>query len=471
MSRLLSWTTLYVLAEWASRLTMLVYVPQRRSAAAARTWLLLIFFLPWLGLLLYLLFGRIQYPRRRRRQREQASQRIRSAQSRLRGNTLAPELPEFPAGIARLATRLGEFGPTSGNAVEFLVGYEEPLLRLLQDIDGAQREVDLLYYIFANDPTGRRVADALLRAAARGVACRLLLDAVGSRAALKALSEELQAGGVEVTPLLPVGLFLRGASRFDLRNHRKIAVVDGTVGYVGSQNIAEAQFVPGYPNEELVARVSGPVVQQLLAVLLVDRFLETGVLDEAGAPAPAAGGCAAQVLPSGPGYGRENGQTLVISLLYAARDRVTITTPYFVPDEPFLQALRTARLRGAAVRLILPAPANHRITRLAQESYYETLLASGVEIYLYQGHFLHAKHLTVDGSVGLVGSTNIDIRSFALNCEIGLLIYAPEAVARLEGIEASYLAQSRRLDVGQWHRRPFVSRVAQNCARLADSLL
>lgn len=472
MHGMLSWATAYVLAEWICRLTMLVYVPQRRSPAAARTWLLLIFFQPVLGLALYVLFGRIHYPYRRRHQQAEASRRIRAAQARLRAPAAEPQLPERVAELAAFARRLGEFPATAGNAVELLPGYELPLRRLLEDLDAARHSIDLLYYLFNDDPTGTAVSQALLRARARGVRCRLLLDAAGSRRFLAGAAGALKAAGVEVTPLLPVGLFRRGAARFDLRNHRKIAVVDGIVAYVGSQNIADAVFVPGCPNEELVARVAGPTVQQLLAVLLVDRFLETGALETAlGGPPAATGPNVAQVLPSGPGYGRENAQALLVSLLYGARERVTLVTPYFVPDEPFLQALQAARLRGVRVRLILPARSNQRATALAQESHYETLLAAGVEIHCYEGHFLHAKHLTVDGITGMVGSTNLDIRSFALNCEVALLLHGGEAVAELEALQERYLARCHRLDATAWERRPFTQRLAQNCARLADTLL
>jgi cardiolipin synthase len=163
-----------------------------------------------------------------------------------------------------------------------------------------------LYYIFSDDQTGRRVAEALSRAAARGVKCRVLMDAVGSKRALRKLAGPMRAGGIEVTALLPAGLFRRNAARFDLRNHRKIAVIDGGIGYSGSQNICDGKFVKGFPNEELVARLAGPVVWQLQAVFLADYYQETTtVLDGMEIfPEPAqTGESIAQALPSGPGYG------------------------------------------------------------------------------------------------------------------------------------------------------------------------
>ena len=233
-------------------------------------------------------------------------------------------------------------------------------------------------------------------------------------------------------------------------------------------------FVPGHPNEELVARVTGPVVAQIQAVLLADRFIETGATFDF-APLfpelPATGGSAAQLLPSGPGYQRENAEELFIALLYAARQRVVITTPYFVPDEPFLSALRSAARRGVEVRLIVSLHANQRFTQLAQRSYYDDVLAAGVHVHLYRPRFLHAKHLSVDDSIALLGSTNIDIRSFALNAEVSFIVYDRAVIAKLRALQEGYLAESDLLDLTTWRQRPLAQRVVQNLARLADSLL
>jgi cardiolipin synthase len=472
---MLSWTAAYIATEWAIRIAMLVYVPQRRTPAAARTWLLLVFFWPFAGLFVYWVFGRIYYPQRRIEEQARASKYVRDAQAGMRSDRpIAPPPDELAARAAELAARLGDFAAWGGNRVELLADYRGSIDRLVADIDAARDHVHLLTYILADDATGRRVTEAIARAARRGVLCRVLADAVGSRRGLARLGPALREAGVEVIPLLQVGLFRRGTARFDLRNHRKLAVIDGRLGYVGSQNIVEPDFIPGYPNEELVARVEGPVVAQLQAVILADRYFETGEVahDERHFPRiPAAGESAAQLLPSGPGYGRENGQTLLVSLIHAARERVVITTPYFVPDEAFLQALATAALRGVETRLVVSARSNQRLTDLAQRSYYERLLDAGIAIHQYEPHFLHAKHMTVDRTVAIVGSTNIDIRSFALNCESSLLVYDREVVRALEAVQARYIAASRPVEPAAWAARPLGQRVAQNSARLADSLL
>jgi cardiolipin synthase len=365
--------SLYYVSEWAIRLVMLVYVPQRRTAAAARTWLLLIFLLPWPGLAVYLLFGRIRVPQLRREKQVRASQAIRQAEARLLAerSALGTVPPPYDS-AATLAFETGDFVPFAGNHVELLDDYAGSIAHLIADIDGARGHAHLLFYIFEDDATGRSVADAVSRAAARGVECRVLIDAVGGERGLARLAPRLRASGVEVHAMLPVGLFRRNAGRFDLRNHRKIAVIDGRIGYTGSQNIADPGFVAGHPNEELMARVTGPVVAQLEAVFLTDWFLETDQrldLQELVAGVAVAGTSTAQVLPSGPGYPRENTRDLFIALLYAARKSVVITTPYFIPDEPFLQALRTAATRGVTVHIVVSKHANQPISQFAQRAY------------------------------------------------------------------------------------------------------
>lgn len=179
----------------------------------------------------------------------------------------------------------------------------------------------------------------------------------------------------------------------------------------------------------------------------------------------------AQIVPSGPGYGRENGQELMVSLLYSARRRVVITTPYFVPDEPVLQAIRAATLRGVEIHLVVSKQADQFLTPLVQQSFYDTLLESGVCIHLYEPHFLHAKHLTIDDDIALLGSTNMEIRSFALNSEINLVVYDPDVVHRMQEIQQRYFAHSEQLSAAAWKRRPLLRKVLQNSARLADSLV
>jgi cardiolipin synthase len=473
---MIDWSLLYLISEWVIRLAMLVYVPQRRSAAASRTWLLFIFLLPWPGIVLFALFGRIYLPARRVAMQERASAFIRQVQARVDALVaVEPNLPPNLEALPEEARRLGDFEVFAGNVVELLPEYDSMIERLIADIDAARHHAHLSFYIWEADRTGRRVADSLARAISRGVKCRVLMDALGSKRGLQHLAPEMRARGIEVIALLPFGPFRRNAARFDLRNHRKLAVIDGRIGYTGSQNIVDPGFVKGYPNEELMVRLTGPVVAQLQSVFLADRYFETGkVPDEQDLfpPLVSVGNSPTQLVPSGPGYRSENGRDLIISMLYAARQSVIITTPYFVPDEPFLQAIRAARQHGGVeVHLVLSLHANQHITQLAQQSYYEDLLEAGVEIHLYRQRFLHAKHLTIDDDIALIGSTNMDIRSFALNAEINLLIYDSAIVRELRVVQQRYFADSLNLKPADWIKRPLPAKVVQNTARLMDSFL
>lgn len=459
------------LLDWLIRLAALAWIPVRSPPAAARSWLLLVGFLPLFGLPLYLVLGHPWLARVRRERQARASQLIRDRQSGLGALRWTPTR-DASADIARLTERLGDFMPMHGNAVELLGDYDASIAALVADIDAARVEVHLLYYLMFDDATGRAVADALQRATARGVRCRLLLDAVGAKPGLRAFARELRAKGVDVHAMLAGGLKWRSLSRMDLRNHRKLAVIDRRTGYIGSQNLADAAFVPDHPNRELVTRVHGPAVVQLAALFASDWFIETGerlVLD--GFDLAVAGPVPAQLLPGGPAYPFENARNVVVALIQHARRRVVLTTPYFVPDDVTLGALRVAALSGVEVQLILSRSNNQRLTRWAQRSYYDELLLAGVRIALHRPRFLHAKHLSVDGEIALIGSINLDIRSFALNAEAGLLCYDPGVTAGLVAIEEGYLADAEVLTLDGWRRRPRWHRSVEGIARLADSLI
>jgi cardiolipin synthase len=471
-----TWGILYYASEWAIRLGMLVVVPFRRPPASANAWLLLVFFQPWVGLALYFVIGRPELPRWRTEKLRQLRPELEAIAARLRGhpNVDQPALdPRLTEGV-RLAQNLSQLPVLGGNSAELLDDYAGSVRRLVADIDAARDHVHLLYYIFADDAVGRLVTEALSRAVKRGVTCRVLIDALGARRALRTLLPKLAEAGVEAHRVLPAGLLRLWGARVDLRNHRKIAVIDGQVGYTGSQNLVDADFKKGITYEELVVRVTGPVVLGLQFVFVTDWYLETDrLLDTPGIfPDPeVAGDVPAQPLPSGPNWAPAAIQRVVVALIYGARERVVITTPYFVPDGALLQALQTAVLRGVEVHLVVSWQADQMLVSLAQKSYYAQLLEAGVRIHRYRAAFLHAKHLSIDGEVAMIGSSNMDIRSFLLNAEIAVLFYSREVTARLRAEQERYFAGSELLDLETWRRRPLLSKVAENTARLMSALL
>lgn len=464
---------LVVAAPWAIRVGALIVVPFRRSPAATQSWLLLFFVAPWLALILYLAIGRPSHPRWRRERVAELWPIIGRAVSSIDRVARPAELPLVQAAAASLVSGIGRMPLLQGNEVNFLTDYEATIDLIVQDIGRAEHHVHLLFYIFATDATGHRVMAALRQAALRGVQCRVLVDAIGSRTWAALIERELRPAGVEVHQILPLRVLGR-TTRFDLRNHRKIAVIDGRIGYTGSQNIIDAEHGWGWPNREVMVRLRGPVVGELQAVFVADWFLETEqeLADpHLYPPAEDAGRSLGQVLPSGPDL--ENGgiDELFVALIHSARERVLISTPYFIPSEPLLQALQIAILRGAEVHLLLSGRSDHPLVHLAQQSYYSELLAAGAMIHLFQPGFLHAKHMSIDDAVAVVGSSNVDMRSFALNSEVSLVLYDREATLDLRAIERSRLQQSIQLIASNWERRNLVRKCAENVARLFSPLL
>lgn len=358
--------------DWAIRLAALLWIPARTTPGAARSWLLLIGFVPVVGLPLYLLFGHPWLSRVRVERQATASQVIREQQLPLHALRWTPQADTSSAEVVPLIERQGDFMPTLGNAVDLLDDYTQSLQALITAIDMAEKRVHLLYYLMFDDAVGDAVVAALLRAGARGVRCRVLLDAVGAKRGLRHYRKQLQAGGVDVLAVLPGGLRWRRSGRMDLRNHRKIAVIDNQVGFVGSQNLAEAGFIDGVPNRELVARVRGPVVNHLEAVFASDWFTETGQRLDVWPDAPVCeANIATQLLPSGPAYPFENARDAINAVIHLARRKVVLVTPYFVPDEALLSALRIAAVSGVDVQLILSESNNQILAAWAQEAYFE----------------------------------------------------------------------------------------------------
>jgi cardiolipin synthase len=465
--------TLFVVSDWAIRLAMLAVVPNRRSPEAAKGWLLLTLVLPWLGLLLYLVIGRPRLPAWRLERRLTAESEVRAR--------IAATVPDpLPSGAivpafrpsVRLATALGTRPVVGGNALELLADYTSTIDRIRADIDAARESAHLCFYILADDHATAPVFEALGRAAARGVQCRVLLDAFGSKPYAERVLARLGALGVAARVALPVTFGLRSA-RFDLRNHRKIVVIDGRVGYIGSQNLVAADFKPGLEYHELVVRLHGPAVMQLQAIFAADWFVDGGEALPASAfpRVEPEGDVPVQILASSPADGGERAERLVVDWLYTAERRAILVTPYFIPDQALLQALQTAARRGAEVRLVVDRQVDQFLVGHAQRSYYAELLDAGVHIHAFSGGFLHTKAVSVDGTAAWIGSCNMDMRSFALNEEVVALCYHPQTAAQLDALIERYLQASTPIEAAAWNARPFRQKFVDNLTRLVSPLL
>ena len=455
----------YLLVEWAVRVAMVVVIPLRRPPEAARSWLLLVLFLPVPALILYHMIGRAGFPAwRRARFRETAAERARAAAA-------IAGLDQNALPLARLAETLGGFPAVAANRLDLLADYDRAIAAMIAAIDAAQLRVHLLTYIFADDRTGIAVADALGRAQQRGVEVRVLIDALGSRPWLRRTLALLAARGIAARLALPVRFPALRRTRGDLRNHRKLCLVDGRLGFVGSQNIVDRDFKPGIVNDELVARVEGPVVAALDAVFASDWFMESGALPPPLPPAARAGDAILQAMPSGPDFEVPGFERLLVELIHSAARQVTIVSPYLIPDEALLTAMKNAVARGAQVDLIVSQVVDQRLVSLAQRSYYQELLDAGVRLHRYRGRLLHAKNACADAAIGVVGSGNADVRSFQLNAEISLILHGRDAAAGLAAIQQGYAARSDLLTAQGWAGRPKPIRLLENLARLVSPLL
>ena len=461
--------------SWLIRVSMLLVIIRRHRPQSALVWLLVIFFSPWVGLALYAFLGSNRLPQKRVDQHKRFLERIDALRGRFNGSPgiTRPQLEPAFASTVRLAQRLGHMSVLGGNHAEILCDNDEFLDRIIADIDGATHHVHALYYIYGDDAAGRRFADALIRAERRGVACRLLVD-TGVRGMLTRMAPELARAGVEVFEALPVGFFRRGMARWDLRNHRKLVVIDGQIAFTGSHNMID----PSYGTRtlewhDLSVRLTGPVVSQLQAVFVADWYFETDDLleDPAFFPEnPARGGIAAQVIPSGPNYPTENYQRLVVAALHGAQKHVTITTPYFVPDESLLSALETAALRGVEVNLIVPQVADQLVVGAAAQAYYEELLNWGVNLSAPARPWFTPRPwpLTIRGVRG--DQRNFDIRSFSLNFEINMA-FIGRICRRIAETARRLYRKLRRLALDAWDARPASHRIVQNLAKLFSPLL
>ena len=486
----MNWNWLHVLGTLSYLIGVLALfiIPANRKPGEATAWLLLIFLAPVLGAILFLLLGNPKLSKWRREQQQAMNQRIKylaeeAEQLPQVRPIIDPPLPARYEPFVNLIAQLTGMPVMAGNTVELLSDYLGAVDRIVQDIDAAQRYVHLEYFMFADDKIGAPVIDALVRARDRGVICRVLIDHLGNIGYHGPVVKRLRAAGIPVHQMLPAKPFDNQWNRADLRNHRKIVLVDGKVGFTGSQNLVEDTYhkrgniKKGIHYIELVARVTGPVVRELNSAFITDWYSETEeLLDSRIAPEmmvsmQVTGDVLCQVLPSGPGFEHNNNLMLFVALCHTARRRITIVNPYVVPDEPLLLALTSAAQRGVEVTLIVSEIGDQFLVFHAQSSYYEELLKAGVHIYRYQAPvLLHSKFITIDDDIAVISSSNMDIRSFELNLEVTLVCYDTHVVADLQKIEADYLNCSHPLQLEAWQVRPLVTKLFDNLARLTSAL-
>lgn len=468
------------------RLVALGVIPGNRKPSTGMAWLLLILIEPIIGFTVFLLFGRIRLGNRRITRQRTAIAAIRERSDALPLSFDTARLPAPAAGVVRLNQNLGALPITGGNEVELWSDYRALMAEMAREIDRARSHVHVQFYITAWDDVTDPVFQAMIRATGRGVDVRLLFDHIGSRRipGYRTMVKRLRGTEIAWHPMLPINPLRGRFRRPDLRNHRKILVVDGSVGFTGSLNLTEPSYNKpanqrlGREWVELMVRVEGPVVGALNAVFASDWYVETGdVVDlvavhgEQDRRPEEVFDVPCQVVPSGPGIVAENNLRMFTTLLYSATRRISLTSPYFVPDESLLYAVTTAAERGIDVELFVSEVSDQFLVGHAQASYYKALLEAGVRIYQYPApYILHSKHFTIDDDVAVVGSSNMDMRSFALNYEVSLMMPDPAVVAKMRRVEDAYRALSKELTLTAWQERSPGAKYVDNVARLTAAL-
>lgn len=494
MPMALNWPSHLMLQLWGGLLFIVhlltvarVLTRANRTPASRVAWVATVMLLPIGGVVAYLLLGEINIGRKR-------FERLRQTASAL---SLPPPgdapVPEPLAPLFDLSRSINGFKAAGGNRISLLGDPQAPatepmrnpkaaIERLIADIEQAREHVHIAFYIWLDDHTGTRVAHAVAAAAKRGVACRVMIDALGSRAFHQGpLWRLLDEAGVQLLATLDDvnRVWHVPFSRVDLRDHRKLVVMDNHIGYCGSQNCADPEFrvkARFAPWVDVLLRCQGPVVRQMQALFLSGWIPEKG---EAGLEAlPSAepverfaDGCVAQVFETGPVTRHNAMSDMFVACMYAARSELIITTPYFVPDEAMLRALCAAPRRGVKTTVIFPARNDSWLVGNASRSSYADLLACGVAVCAYPLGLLHAKTLTFDGEVALVGSANMDRRSLELNFENNLLVADRAVTASIRERQLGFLSVSHPLaldEVGMWS---FGKRLVQNAVGMMAPVL
>lgn len=417
-----------------------------REPTARIAWIAVIALLPVLGILAYIFLGEVDIGRKHVARMRQ----VLGNMPAIAPPNSKPDVPQHWEHLFRLGKSISGFNPIGGNSAELMADSNAMIDRLVRDIDGAKEHVHLLFYIWLPDNNGLKVVEALKRAVARGVKCRAMADNVGSGTIVKSEHwQSMKDSGVQLAIVLPILIAFSG--RIDLRNHRKIMVIDGNITYCGSQNCADAEFLPKpkyAPWVDMVLRFEGPIARQNQHLFISDWMTATDddITDLLNVPTPTPkAGFTAQVIGTGPTNRHMAMSQMFVALITSARKELVITTPYFVPNEPIQSALQAAGYRGVEVTIVFPAKNDSKVVQGTSRSYYQELLNAGVKIYEYRPGLLHAKTLTIDGQFTMIGSANIDRRSFDLNYENNMLIYDPKTTADVMERQQQYISQSNRV--------------------------
>ncbi|RIX51315.1 cardiolipin synthase [Paenibacillus nanensis] len=465
-------------------LAITVIFLERRNASSAWAWVMVLLFIPVLGFIMYLILGQKVRKRKLNKLLGDNQRIIEDTMEKQRLQLLERRLLPESSEIAdyqdmmymNLTTSFALY--TTHNAVEIFTNGNQKFDALIADIEAAERHIHLEYYIVRDDDLGRRLAAALAKKAKQGVEVRFLYDHIGSSSLPRRFFQEIrEAGGLEAAFFPSRIPYLN--LKINYRNHRKLAVIDGKVGYIGGFNIGDEYLgLNAHFGEwrDTHLKVTGAAVLQMQAQFLMDWNLASAgrvELDQSYFPVPdeIQSRIGMQLVASGPDTDYQEIKNAYIKMISSAKNTICLQTPYFVPDESLMTTLRIAALSGVKVSIMLPSKPDHFFVYWATHSYLGELLASGVRVYLYERGFLHAKTLVVDGKVASVGTANLDIRSFKLNFEMNAFIYDRETSSRLEALFREDVKSSRQLTAEDYAKRPLFNRFKESISRLLSPIL
>ena len=444
-------------------------------------WMTIVLAVPYLGALLYLLIGEHRLGSHRIDRAKAVIDQSKEWRSAL--------CEQFPADAPGLHDRIRPLNtqarkvigyPTMpGNRLTVLDDFETIFRCLIDDISQATESCSLEFYIWESGGLADELVDTVIEAHARGVEFRILLDSVGSASFLKGKQVKmLREAGINVVEALHVNPIKMLFQRADIRNHRKIAVIDNRVAYTGSQNLVDPRYFKQEAGVgewiDLMIRVEGPAVSVLNNVIAMDWSVEAGEVDHfstSGISREVVGDIPVQVVPSGPVFREGAIHELLMSIIYMARRELVITTPYFAPDEPMIEALIAAANRGVDITLVIPARVDSLMIRYATPAILDTLVDAGISVAQYEKGLLHTKSITVDTEFCIVGSVNFDMRSLWLNFEISLFVYDSAFTQQIRDLQMDYISSSSFIDREQFSQRTYSQRLAANIMRLFAPVL
>lgn len=444
-------------------------------------WMSIVLAVPYLGALLYLLIGELRLGEHRLRRAREVIAKSRTWRNTL-CETAARQTVNIPPGYQSLdvqARKIIGYPSLPGNTLTLLSNYQSIFRALINDISSAQISCTLEFYIWETGGLADELLETILEAHARGVHCRILLDAVGSKNFLRGEPcRRLRQSGINITYALHVNALKMLFQRADIRNHRKIAIIDSRIAYTGSQNLVDPRFFKQDAGVgewiDLMIRIEGPAVMALDNVTAMDWSVEAGEAYDfpiSTISMQTIGEVPVQVVPSGPVFRQGAIHELIMSVIYRAQRELIITTPYFAPDEALIEALVAAANRGVDVTLIIPARVDSLMVRYATPALLDNLVAVGIRVARFDQGLLHTKSISVDAEFCIVGSVNLDMRSLWLNFEISLFVYDAQFTGQIRELQLNYISQSEFIDKEQFSRRSVPQRLAANFMRLFAPVL